>query len=250
MVYPTGVASVNEQTGRVDLDAADVDAPGVADALDVAEAATVVVNRPLMVSPGSAADVWRFTYAGQRTGYANEYGNLRSRGAQDQVAFRCQCHSSDNGTAQNILDVARADNTSLFSVDALGDAYLTTGDLVIQGTVYGPVSAWTAPAFETNAADVGSPKYPAGFRLEALAIVRGRGEIALSGTFNSGATICTLPANCRPAADVSFTVRTAGTGAANTFLDIAGTTGALSIRTNLGSGARVYLDGLAFPVAA
>lgn len=254
VVYPAGVASVNGEVGDVELDAADVSAPGPDDTLTVAEGSTIVVNRPTMVDPATAADLWRFAYDGQRTGYANEYGNLRSRGAPDQVAFRCQCHSSDNGTGQVILDVTLSDNTTQFSVDALGDARTTrdlyvTRNIVLAGQTYSAHGAWTAPTYEANAADAGGAWATAGSRLEFGDLVRLRGRVDLSGSFSGGATILTLPAGHRPSHQITITVRTAGTGAANTFIDISAA-GALTCRTALNSGAQIHLDGVAFPRTA
>lgn len=277
------VTEVNGETGDVDLSAADVGAATaghnhdatyaaashnhagsaittgtVAHARlsqDVAEAETVTFNRPTMVDPNTALDVWRFSYNGQRTGYANEYGNLRSRGAPDQVAFRCQCHSTDNGTSQVILDVTLADNTTQFSVDALGDCRCTRDLYVGRNVIY--TNAWTAPSsYGTGiAGSVGSPYYDVGARLEAggRVFLRGRVITTAGTSYSADATILTLPAGLRPAATVVYTLRSTGTGSANGVAQI-NSSGQFSFGTAIsltgGQQASWQLDGLNFPVAS
>jgi hypothetical protein len=228
---------------------------GLPASVDVDEDEGIVVNRTTMASPGTADDLFQFQYEGNRTGYANEYGNLRSRGAPDQVAFRCQCHSSDNDTSQVILDVTLADNTSLFSVDALGDARLPSGDFILGGQTLSAAGAWTAPTYGTGiAGSVGDPYYPVGARLEAWGRVFLRGRVITSAgvSYVGDATILTLPANHRPAKTLLYTIRTQGTGAANGTISI-DTSGNLSFSAGIsltgGQTASWQLDGVNFPVA-
>lgn len=239
VVYPAGVASVNGEVGDVLLDAADVDAPGAAAALTVSASATVVINRATMVDPETAEDLCQFAYEGQRTGYHNEYGEVRARPAKTSTVPLKVFQKSASQSA-NLLEVCDAAGGTL-QVNGFGG--LTATGRFICGS-------WTSLALEPNAADAGAPKYPAAARLLPDGNVQTRGQVNFSGSFSSGATFATLPAGHRPAADVSFTIRTGGTGAANTFLDVAATTGAMSIRTALGSGAQIYLDGHIFAVAA
>lgn len=198
----------------------------------VGESQTVRYERPLLADPNTAADMIACFHDGGRTGYHNEYGELRSVSAKDNtVAMRVRRRTA-NHTA-NIFEVCDQSNNPFFAVNASGAVVIS--------------AAWVAPTFEANAASAGAPKYAVGSRLEPAGVVRLRGQVNLSGSFAADGAIFTLPAAHRPTAQVTFTNRTGGTGAANTFLDVSAA-GVLSCRTALNSGAQIMLDGITWAI--
>lgn len=208
---------------------------------------SVILDRPTIVDPGTAEDLLKMRLAGTRTGYFNEFGEIRSRAsANNRVAARHQAFPGAEGSnpGVHIIEATLSDNTVRWHVTA-------AGDMVAVGTVTGsnvPPSAWTAPTFETNVTSTGAPFAAVGSRLDGLLqIVRLRGELTISGSFGTDATLITLPVAHRPPVRNTFTIRTGGTGAANTFMDI-DTDGTVSMRAALVSGARVNLDGFTFPL--
>jgi len=91
----------------------------------------------------AGSDLWENVVNGQRTGYANEGGELRSRAySAARVAFRCQSHSAGDGTSVHIIEACLSDNTVEFYVTALGDGGFTR-DLAVGRnlTVTGTASA-------------------------------------------------------------------------------------------------------------
>jgi len=228
---------------------------------DVAFADTVFLNRP---NNGGieGADLFQFRYDGQRGGYLNGFACLRARSpVANQYAFRAQAHSGA-GSNQAIGSFALSDNTDMFVTYVNGDSAVAR-DLIVQrnvivvglvaasGVVTGSnmqPGAWVAPSFGTNVGDVGSPHAAAGSRVEPLMqVVRLRGELSITGSIVQDATLITLPVGHRPPVQNTFTLRTGGTGAANTFLDV-DSDGTVSVRAALVSGGRVNLDGLTFPL--
>jgi hypothetical protein len=196
-----------------------------------AENTTYTLDRPSpLANPGSALDLFRFTYGGERGLYANEFACGRGRDpVGNQVAFRCQCHSSDNGTSQAIFEAAHADNTAMLRVRADGDTEifrdLDVGRDITVGRDVIYVEGWVdAESYGTGiAGSGGDPWYPFGVRLEAggRVFMRGRVNTAAGVTYTADNTILTLPATHRPAKDVVYTMRSAGgAGAVNSFMRI------------------------------
>jgi hypothetical protein len=76
-----------------------------------------------------------------------------------------------------------------------------------------------------------------------------RGQLAFSGAISANATIATVPAGQLPYGAVQYAVRWAGSGSANTFLNI-DASGHLSVATaSLVNGNTLNLDGISFPHA-
>lgn len=89
----------------------------------VAEDQVVVFNRPTLVNPGTADDVWQFRYNDNRVTYANEFACLRVRGVpDDQTPARFMSNAARDNTAHPILQVSLSDAaTHKFEVFADGD---------------------------------------------------------------------------------------------------------------------------------
>lgn len=90
----------------------------------IAENATVNFNRATLVTPGTAADTWTFSYNGVRVSYANEYACWRVRGIPDfQVPCRIMSNASRDGSSTlATFQVSLSDAAShLFQVMGNGD---------------------------------------------------------------------------------------------------------------------------------
>lgn len=62
---------------------------------------------------GTTPDAFTFYYNGTRTGYFNEYGELRARPqGTNTVAFRCQAHAS--GSTVDVMQVTSSDNLTVY----------------------------------------------------------------------------------------------------------------------------------------
>lgn len=210
--------------------------PPVADTT-VPEQATVDYTRDELADPGTADDMLAFHYDGQRTGYFNEYGEVRGIAAKDNtVAARFKRHSDE--ASANILECVDLSNAVLLAVDKDGKlvgAHVTPG-------------AWSDVTFETGAAHASSGGYPhVSVRSEpVMGVVRLRGRMDISGAgFSSGVTSATIPAGFRPAATLNTIVRTSSAGA----LLVINTDGTLQVGTALSAGQWVALDGITWPLA-
>lgn len=203
---------------------------------DVLEAETVRLDRAELVDAGTAADMFACYHAGNRTGYHNEYGELRSVSAKNStVPLRVRRRTSSQSA--NIFEVCDESNSPFFAIGPTGAMITAT-----------PV--WTAPSFGTNITDAGSPYYGAASRAEPLyGTIRLRGRLNAGGTINSGVTLATITAAHRPASEVVFGIRTGGVGAAGTFLTVT-TGGLVSVGTGLSSGSWVQLDGITWNLTA
>jgi hypothetical protein len=232
--------------------------------LDVPYAETVIIERDAQLPEGS--DIFQVQYAGQRGLYANGFACGRSRDpVGDQVAFRCQCHSSDNGTTQVIFSAADAGNNDQFITRANGDSEITRDLAVGRNVIFTgpttdktlePVTDWTAPTgYGTGiAGNVGTPWFDVGSRVEAWGrcFLRGRVITTAGVSYVANAEILTLAVGHRPAADVLYSIRTQGTGAGNGTITIT-SAGVLSFSANIsltgGQTATVQLDGISFPTS-
>lgn len=182
----------------------------------------------------NAEDMFGFEYDGNRTGYNNEYGEVRGIAAKTStVAARFKKRAG--GTA-NILEVCDISNNLLAGFDK-------DGKLVGPGVEPG---SWNALTYQTGAA-TGAGYPTAGVRLEPVArVVRLRGRIDISGAgFSSGVTCATVPAGFRPASIYSSITRTNSAGALITI----NTDGTIQVGTALTAGGFVSLDGITWPLA-
>ena len=211
---------------------------------------SVILDRPTPVDPGTAEDLLKMQLAGQRTGYLNEFGEVRSRAStNNRVAARFQAFPNaqvDNPTV-HILEATLSDNTVRFHVDALGNT-VAVGTIVGSNT---PPGAWVGLAFGTNVSNAGGLYPAASSRLDPLlAVVRLRGALAIGGAIAGDATLATLtagPPSHRPPSRNTFSFRTGGAGAVGTFLDI-DPDGTISVRAAIGLNAEINLDGLTVPL--
>lgn len=179
----------------------------------------------------SGADLWRNLVAGNRTGYANERGELRSR-AYDatSVAFRCQSNVAGNNTSVHVFEVCLSDDSVLFSVDALG---------AIGGT--GGYQTLADVASLNAQASHGTPHFQS--RNEPGSVTRLVGQLTIgAGGITAGSTIATLPAGSRPPATVAYTFKFTGTGSAAAQWTI-DSGGLLTCSANLVSANTVNFDG-------
>ena len=219
--------------------------------MSIDEDHSVILDRPTMVDPGTAEDLLKMQNAGTRTGYFNEFGEIRSRAsANNRVAARFQAFPNaevDNPTV-HILEATLSDNTVRWHVTA-------AGDMVAVGTVAGsntPPGAWVALALGVNVTSTGGVYPQASSRLDPLlAVVRLRGALAIGGAIAGDATLVTLtagPPTHRPPFRNTYSFRTGGAGAVGTFLDI-DPDGTISVRAAIGLNAEINLDGLTFPLA-
>lgn len=212
----------------------------------VPESMTTTINRPTLVTPGTAADVWQFSYNGNRVTYANEYACLRVRGVpDDQIPARFMSHNTRDGTAHPIFQVSLANgSTHVFQVLANGDI-LSTGGLSLIPTAP-QVPVFTAPAVSasliSDGAATGAP-YGLSTTLHASdnrvfmdgAVVNGGGAPIAGGT-----VLFTVVAAHRPTSWVQFSCRTSTTLSARATLKPNGT---LILDQPLAAGATCSFDG-------
>lgn len=194
----------------------------------IAETAGIEFSRALLVDSASAVDMLRFLYDGNRTGYHNEYGELRCIPAKTStVPLRIKQKSA--GQTANLTEWVDIGNTVLAAIGPAGELIVAAG-------------AWTDLALP---AGMSHGAVHAQCRLEPAGVVRVRGSITSdAGTgFGSGATLATLTAGKRPAAAATFASRQAGAGVALTI----NTDGTVTSSSAIGSGGGivVLLDNIA-----
>ncbi len=274
------VVSVNGQTGVVLLDAADVGADVVGAALAVQNALTVLIdnidasqivsgtlshlrlggdipenslvsfNRPTLVDPPTASDMWRWTYNGNRVAYINEFACFRARGLdQIQTVARFMSHVNRDGTTLPIFQVSLSDAlTHLFEVRADGNI-LASGSLSMLPTAATAVTFVAAGAANAalindgNVINTGAP-YPVTTTLEAAnRRVHLDGSMANTSGVSIPAqtTLFTVDPAHRPTAWAQFTVRTSNNLACRA--TVKGATGAVCLDQALIAGATVSFDG-------
>lgn len=178
----------------------------------------------------AAEDMLRFEYDGNRTGYHNEYGEVRGRAAKTSTVAARFARRSDLSTA-NIFEVTTQGNVLLAGFSAAG---LLVGPGVVPGV-------WTACTFETGAANAGGTYPNLSVRYEPTTkSVRLKGRIAISGAgFSSGVTCAHLPAGFFPIETYSDIVRTSSAGALLTV----NTDGTIQVGAALTAGQFVACDG-------
>lgn len=119
---------------------------------------TTIAARVDIPDDGSATGTWpdrlafyfnHATNGPTRTGYFNEYGELRARpGKTNTVSFRCQSHSA--GTTGNILEVTNSTNATVYFAVGPNSPQLTLPNGIKVATGSGsPESAVTAPIGST-----------------------------------------------------------------------------------------------------
>jgi hypothetical protein len=183
----------------------------------IAEGSTVTFNRATLVTPGTAADVWSFTYNGTRVTYVNEYACLRVRGIdQVQTPARFMSHLNRDGTTLPTFQVSLSDAVShVFQVLANGDI-LAAGGLSMLPTAPQLVTFTGAAAAATlisDGATTGAP-YVLSTTLHAAAnrvymdgAVVNNGGAPIAG----GTVLFTVTAAHRPLAWEQFNARTSTT---------------------------------------
>ncbi len=205
----------------------------------VPEKSTIAFDRALMVDSNTAGDMMVFRYDGQRTGYHNEYGELRVIAAKDNtVPLRVKQHSGTQ--TGNLTEWVDLGNAVLAKIGP--DGTLTVPGMVVGG-LSASVGAWTDL---TLPAGMSHGTVRAQCRSEPFGVVRVRGSITSDvGTgFTAGVTIATLPAGKRPAAAMTFPSRQAGAGIALTINTDGTVTSSSTIGT--GGGIVVLLDNIQF----
>ncbi len=205
----------------------------------IPEGSTVTFARPLMVDPNTAGDMLEFRYDGQRTGYYNEYGELRVIAAKDNtVPVRVKQHGAgQSGNLTEWVDIGNAVLASVGPAGALAVPALTVGGSSVAVGAWGDLSLPAGMSHGT---------VHAAARTEPFGAVRVRGSLSSDvGTgFTAGATIATLPAGTRPSAAMTFPSRQAGAGIALTRNTDGTVTSSSTIGT--GGGVAVLLDNIAF----
>jgi hypothetical protein len=127
-----------------------------------------------------------------------------------------------------VLELSRTTVGSTSVYFDIGDVYLemggpnrrlsanefTANNLAATAGTFGSifVSAWTAPAFSGSWIDLGGITTVVGHTKDPFGFVRLRGRAAWSGGATLPSTVMVLPAGKRPAAQMSFIVRTGGNG--------------------------------------
>lgn len=214
---------------------------------DIPEPGTVAFNRPTLVDPPTAADVWQFRYNGVRVTYANEFACLRVRGIPDnQVPARFMSHATRDETAHPTFQVSLSDAaTHKFQVLADGQILNETGlDMNPTAPV---VVGFTAPAGDaatiSDGVGSGAPYpvttvlFPAFNRVYLNGAVANNGGAPIAG----GTVLFTVTAAHRPAAWVQFNERTSTTLSARVTVRPDGT---VRLDQALAVGATVSFDGL------
>lgn len=217
---------------------------------EIGESGTVVFNRPTLVDPPSAADMFQWTYEGNRVAYINEFACFRARGLdQVQTVARFMSHVNRDGTALPIFQVSLSNAaTHLFEVRADG-SILASGALSMLPTA--PVAVTYVAAGAANAAlindgnvlNTGAP-YPVTTTLEAAnRRVHLDGSMANTSGVSIPAqtTLFTVDPAHRPTAWEQFTVRTSNNLACR--VTVKGATGAVCLDQALAAGATVSFGG-------
>lgn len=209
------------------------------------EAVAALIDRARRADGAEGEDIWQVTYEGKRGAYANGYGCLRARtpahaDAAEQVAFRCQCHSSRDGTTQSIFEATLSDNTAMFQVRANGECRA-------------PVVRYLDCALGTNITSRTSVTV-ATFREVSSFRFRGTLQWPTGVTIAGGTTLLTVNSEHIPATEKSWSIRAVGAGSnVSTTLHLAGadsqTPGALTNEASLGTSSgtvHLPLDGLSY----
>jgi hypothetical protein len=187
---------------------------------------------------GSTPDAFAFYHNGNRTGYHNEKGELRSRAAADNsVPFRVQQRSATQSA--NLTEWTESNNTILAYVASDGRIHAPNLDASTWQTFSYPANAAAAAGFAT-----------AGVRLEPLYnVARLRGAIQITAPgFSADATLATIPVGYRPPSTFRVSTRFAGTGAAGAFITV-NTDGTIACSASLTNSNNIlHLDGIVYPL--
>lgn len=217
---------------------------------DIVEADTVAFNRPTLVNPPTAADMWQFRYNGNRVVYANEYACLRVRGVPDnQVPARFMSNVARDNTSLAVFQVGLSDATTYW-FQVLGD-----------GQILGPNSLSMLPSTSLAVTYTGNMGNAALIN-DGVAINTGApyavtttlhasdNRVYLDGNMaNNGGvaipaqtTLFTIAAAHRPTAWCQFSLRSSTNLAVR--LTIKGATGIVVADQSMAAGATLNLDGL------
>jgi hypothetical protein len=185
-----------------------------------------------------APDTLAVYYNGGRTGYFNEYGEIRIiASATSRTPFRVK--QANGGTqSANLIEATDISNNALFSVGPTGN--------VAAPNLTG--SAWQTVTFNTDASSSGTYA-TVGVRSEPLyGLARLRGGVLVGGDgVGNGETLITLPVGYRPVATFSTGVRVAGSNVARQIT--VNTDGTVAVASALAVGDTVLLDGMVFPTS-
>lgn len=187
----------------------------------------------------SAPDTLAIYYNGGRTGYFNEYGELRIiASAINRTPLRVK-QANGGSQSANLIEATDISNVALFSVGP-------TGNVAAPNLT---VSSWqTMQSFNTDAssngtyATVGVRKEP----LYGLGRLRGGVSVGGDGILSSEALV-TLPSGYRPIATFSCGVRVSGSNVARQIT--VNTDGTIQVASALVAGDTVLLDGMVFPIS-
>jgi hypothetical protein len=186
----------------------------------------------------NAPDTLAVYYNGGRTGYFNEYGEIRIiASAASRTPFRVKQANSGTQSA-NLIEATDISNNALFSVGPTG--------VVAAPNLTG--SSWQTVTFNTDASS--SPTYATvGVRSEPLyGLGRLRGAALIGGDGLTGSeTLITLPVGYRPIATFSCGVRVAGSNVARQIT--INTNGTVQVASALAAADVVLLDGMVFPIS-
>lgn len=213
---------------------------------NIAELDTVFFNRPTLVAPGTAADVWQFRYNGVRVTYANEFACFRVRGIPDnQVPARVMSNLARDNTPLATFQVSLSDATThLFQV-------LADGSILAPGSLSMLPSARVAVVYTglmgdaatiSDGSSTGAPYATTTTLHAAMNRVYLDGAIANNGgvSIPGGTVLLTVTAAHRPTAWVQCNERTSTTLSARVTIRPDGT---LRLDQALAAGATVSLDG-------
>lgn len=185
-----------------------------------------------------APDTFAVYYNGGRTGYFNEYGEIRIiASAASRTPFRVKQANSGTQSA-NLIEATDISNNPLFSVGPTGN--------VAAPNLTG--SAWQTVSFNTDASSSGTYA-TVGVRSEPLyGLGRLRGGVSVGGDgLTNGETLITLPVGYRPVATFSTGVRVSGSNVARQIT--LNTDGTVTVASALAAGDTVLLDGMVFPIS-
>jgi len=185
-----------------------------------------------------APDTMAFYYGGSRTGYFNEYGEIRViASANNRVPLRVK-QANGGGQTADLIQATDISNNPLFSVAS--DGTVTAPNLT--------ASSWQSVTFNVDASSSGTYA-TVGVRKEPLyGLARLRGGVAVGGDGLTGSeTLITLPVGYRPVSTFSCGVRIAGSNVARQI--VINTDGTVNIASSLAIGDTVLLDGIVFPIS-
>ena len=182
----------------------------------IAEDQVVVFNRPTLVTPGTADDMWQFRYNDNRTTYVNEFACLRVRGVpDDQVPVRFMSNAARDSTAHPIFQVSLSDAaTHEFQVFANGDIHAAGGLSMLPttpvGVTFNGVAGTANAALISDGSATGAPYAVATTLMSADNRVYLDGAVAnpTGVSITGGTVLFTVTAAHRPAAWTQRIVRT------------------------------------------